>query len=209
MSRYYEHRPLSADPNPKILTSRSVRRRSGIGSEYWDFRIADINNASYRDTILKYVKSLHTHPRGTGLFFWGPVGTGKTSMASCVLKHVLARGGRVLSVRCSVAIDRLCSKNPGLAPDDVPFQDALLGIQYLLLDDFRMPAESWKKQSIENVIASRCDDRLPTLITANIDSRSDFESMRETLPWLWSRLTQRFVVVNVNGIDQRPANRGN
>ena len=97
-------RGLSDTVNDKLIVRESLVRAQ-IPANYWKFRFVDIpDEALYKGAIWTVLTRMHHFNDedhkwgGWGLFLWGPVGTGKTSIASMLLKGGIARGGRSLFI---------------------------------------------------------------------------------------------------------------
>lgn len=196
---------MDPKPNTRRLTDK-IRRAAGIGRTHWDFSLHDIptSNVGYRKQIFDYARNMHVHePLGWSMLLWGPVGRGKTSIATALLKNARARGAAIMSIRCMRMVNQLTGRQVAKAPDGVNLDIAVHEVQYLLLDDLIIPEYKWKIDVLEDVIVHRYDARLPTLITTNKSP----DELSSELPFLASRLEERFRVVHVDGPDQRELNR--
>lgn len=205
MSIFYDRFPLDSEPDPRRLSDK-IRRQAGIGRTHWDFSLHSIpkSGVGYRKQIFDYTRNLHVHePLGWSLLLWGSVGRGKTSIATAILKNARARRAGIMSIRCMRMINQLVGKQTAKAPDGVDLDIAAHEVQYLLLDDLIIPEHRWKIDFLEDVIVHRYDARLPTIITTN---KSPDDICTE-LPFLASRLEERYRVVHIDGPDQRERNR--
>lgn len=205
MSIYYDRFPLDESPDSSRLNEQ-IRRQAGIGKTHWEFSLHDIplSGVGYRKQIFDFTRNLHVHePLGWSLLLWGPVGRGKTSIATAILKNARARRGAIMSIRCMRMVNLLTGRQQAKAPDGVDLDTAVHEIQYLLIDDLIIPEYKWKIDVLEDVIVSRYDARLPTIITTN---RSP-DDLSDELPFLASRMEERYRVVHVDGPDQRELNR--
>lgn len=210
MGSPYIRRSLMPEPDPSILCEL-LRKRAGIGATHWSFTLQELHRPdcdAYRPAILNYVKKMHeTEPKGWGLYLWGAPARGKTSIASNILKQAIARGGRALSIRCNAMVNSLANlKKTIIAPDDIPLEQAAKNIQYLLIDDFQLQDQTWKSDLLEEVIRSRYDERLPTILTSNL--KGDEICKDHNLDWLSSILSERYLSLNIDGPDWRKINRG-
>jgi len=192
--------PLSRKPDPKILTEET-RIRAGIGVDHWDTRVHRVpDRCAHKKTIRDYIRAIHVHDAdGLGLVLYGHVESGKTSLGSIVLRNALARGARVFSIRCRTMINRLLSKHPGKLPlSEIPLMQGLLGVNFLMIDEYTPDPMEWKQALFEEVVASRCADRKPTIVTTNIDKDELFQ-----FAWFRSRMQRHFLGVDVVDIHWR------
>jgi DNA replication protein DnaC len=196
---FYERWPLSEKPDPRFLTE-ATRRRAKIGKSHWEARLSAIPDGfDFKQIIKGYIAKMHLHERaGLGLFLYGSVGSGKTSLGSIVLRNALARGGLVLSMRAVDMVDELTSRRPVDLPNGSSLINGLRNVNYLLLDDFVAEDKVWRTNKIESVLRARYDERLPTIITTNMTKDDVFE-----IPWFKSFLFERFIGVKITGIDWR------
>jgi len=134
---------------------------------------------------------------GTGLLFWGSVGTGKTYIAACIANALTARKIPVLMTSFS----RILGSLPGPASgEQTAFIDDLMRYQLLILDDLGVERETpYAMELVYRIIDSRCRSGKPMIITTNLtmeelenpDSR---EKMR-----IYDRVLERCIPVRVEG----------
>ena len=201
MSKWYARFPLTPEPEPKILTEE-VRRKARIGRTHWEARIQQVpDRLPYKAAIKRYIRHMHDwyEPAGCGLVLYGKVGHGKTALGSIVLRNALARGGYALSIRATEMVDHLYT-NPNFRfdPGWPPLIEMLHGVTFLLLDDLVEEDKDWRLRYVENVLRARYDERLPTIITTNVDKDSMF-----AINWLKSLFFERYHGIEVSGINWR------
>ena len=202
MNVWYERFRLSSTPDRRILTEE-IRRRANIGKNHWAARLQLIPDCmQYKDKIKTYIDNMPEHEvNGLGIVLFGPLGSGKTSIGVIILRNALARGGRALFIRASDAIDVVADTGrPRLLPNGAPITEGMKHVNYLLLDEVKSTEPDWRLRKLENVIRSRYDNSLPTIITTNM-TRSEMES----IGWLKSLFQDRskFMGVEVAGINWR------
>ena len=198
MNEWYLRLPLTEKPNPSIL-NEEIRKRSCIGKKHWCASLDRIpDRLPYKKTIKRYIRRLHLYERcGYGLILYGELGNGKTSLASIILRNALAREGRVLSIRATKLMDALLSKYPPRLPSGVTVCEAAERVNFLLIDDMAHDDADWRGRVLEDIVRSRYDEKLPTLITVN-DKNVVYE-----LKWLKSLAFEAFEGIGVDGVNWR------
>lgn len=195
---------LSEKPRDKILCS-AARDHALIGKTHWTASLDKISDELYYKKLIKgYIAKMHEYePKGIGLLIYGELATGKTSIGTIVLKNALARGGRVLSMRCSQLIDGMLKPERAILPNGLNIRQGLLSenYNYLMIDDFYIDELDWRFKQVETVLRSRYDSKLPTIITTNL-TQKDLESR----PWLMTLLFERYFRIKVEGINWRLEN---
>lgn len=139
-----------------------------IGSEYWGVTLGSIpkEGKGYCDKITAYLGRVEeAFLEGYGLFINGPPQTGKTSLAVVVAKHIYswytpATGISLLPM--SHFIRSVINKKVGF------YERRGL----LILDDIGSEdAKDFSKSSLEGIIRFRCENRLPTIVTTNLEDK--------------------------------------
>lgn len=209
MSIWYERFRLSDKPNRSILTEK-VRRRARIGKNHWAARIQAVEDSMpYKQRIMDYIDNMPEHERnGKGLVLFGPLGSGKTSIGTIILRNALARGARALSIRSADMVDELMSQKPMVLPNGAPIKEALTNVNYLLLDDFVKENVDWRLRKVENILRARYDNDLPTIITTNMKRDEMFK-----IDWFKSLISDktRYDGIEISGERWRvdpPVGRG-
>lgn len=198
LNLFYQRVPLTKEVNPRILTD-TVRQRARIGRSHWNTSFSMIpNSMPYKKPILGYCLRMEIYePGGWGWILYGKLGSGKTALASLILKYCLAKGGRVLSFNASDLLNKLALYDPPPVPSGAPLQTALAKVNYLLIDELQ--EEDVKRlKNLEIVLRARYDDRLPTVITTNLPKERIFE-----IPWLRNMIEDRYEGAEIVGIDWR------
>lgn len=187
--------PLQPAINPELL------ERSLIGRDYWRATVDQIpDRLPYKEKLIKYAQNVHKcERRGFGLYLYGPLGSGKTAAAVIALKAALIRGGTVLFLTASDIQRGFLAKNMPLMPNGCPMDEACANVQFLVIDDYGAEDQEtgWKQAHVESVIRARQRDRLPTIITSNIDP-GDLKQ-----EWLKSLLNKHFAIFEVSGHNWR------
>lgn len=201
MSIWYERFRLTDEPNRDILTDQ-VRRRAGIGRSHWAARLQKIpDNSPYKKQIKDYIDNLPDNEQaGVSVVLHGPLGSGKTSIGTIILRNALARGARVLSIRASDMVDDLLSKKQRLLDNGAPLREGLTNVNVLLIDDLAIESEAWRRRCLEGILRRRYDDQLPTIITTNMGPKE-----MTSLPWLTSLFSDKshYMGIEIKGINWR------
>lgn len=199
-SDYYLRLPLSPTPLHATLTKRSMARAL-IGEDYWYVSPTKIpDHLAHRRRIYGYVQKIASfEQRGVGVYFYGPLGSGKTACAVILLKAAMIRGGTALLMTATEIQRGLSHKIEPRLPNGAPLEEGLRCVQFLAIDDlFAEDGQAdWKKPIIEMVVRARQRSKLPTIITSN-RAPADIE-----LAWLKSFMGRHLFPVAVEGIDWR------
>lgn len=205
MSVWYQRLTLAQEPNPGAL-SPNVLRRANIGEDYWDASLDFIpDRFPYKDEVEGYINFMHEWDRiGMGMMLSGPYGTGKTAIGCIVLREALMRRASCYAIRCSTMVNRLWDKKQTILKNGAPLRVALENVHYLFIDDFEIfgsrPGEtrSNKDLEVEEIIKSRTENRLPTIIATNVEW-----TVLLDLGYLNSQVHKWFWPYNITGIDWR------
>ena len=143
---------------------------SGIGAPYQRLGWKDYQGDPELVQVLrKYVEDHEQYiASGEGLFFQGPVGTGKTMLATLVLKDLLKEGYSVYAKTFSQAIDMFTA---GWYDDEERkyFHKKFVASQILLLDDIgREHKTRLSESTFDSILRTRVQEGRPTLITTNM-----------------------------------------
>jgi DNA replication protein DnaC len=146
---------------------------SGIGATYqeldWSDWYADPELANlFRYTYLEkpFVE------RGMGMFLWGDFGTGKTMLATLVLKDLIKRGKRCYAITVEALIDEF-TKGWGSDEDKRWYERRVKNAEVLLLDELGKERNrgALAASTVDNLLRHRVDSGKPTLITTNWDPK--------------------------------------
>ena len=153
--------------------------------------------------VRRYVDNLDTHLEdGTGLWFEGPQGTGKTTLAMLVSKHALAAGRSV----AIYSVPRILSEMRATFDDDADMGsteliDRLTEVELLQLDDLGAERTNpWVLEQLYAVINARYEAERAVLVTTNLDRDALIEQVGARTV---SRLTEMCDIVPLYGEDRR------
>jgi DNA replication protein DnaC len=144
---------------------------AGIGVTYQRLEWQDIEgNDKIIEDISKYLEKHQQYVnRGVGLFFSGPVGTGKTMLANLVLKWFVKYGYTCFATTFAQTIDYLTAG--WSSPEDkVYFRRKFVESQVLLLDDVgREHRTKLSDTTFDSILRTRVQEGRPTIITTNMN----------------------------------------
>ena len=157
----------SADNEP---LSNRMKRRANIPELYWKSRLDLIPpTMSHYKPIHDYVATMHeTEKTGQGLILTGRHGSGKSSIACCLLMEAMLRG----PVRCyyvsAADVPSLVIDKPVTASGESVWELVTGRAQFLVIDDLGDERTTdWKSSAFTRVFNSRRGAMRSTFITTN------------------------------------------
>lgn len=135
-----------------------------------------------------FVRAYEEQHHLRGLLFSGPVGSGKTFLASAVANAMVARGVPVLFVVVPDLLDEIKGTySQGARYTELELLDTARGVDVLILDDLGAHNYTpWTVNKIYSILNYRLNDQLATIITTNL-------SLEELEEHLGERTTSRIV----------------
>jgi DNA replication protein DnaC len=137
---------------------------------------------------------------GRGLWFMGPVGTGKTTLAMLVSKAAL-KAGRSVAI---YSLPRLLNEIRDMYRTDrshVGLLDRLTSVDLLHVDDIGVErSNDWVLEELYSIVNARYEDQRSIVITTNIDPGKLGEQITERTV---SRLTEMCEELRLEGHDRR------
>jgi DNA replication protein DnaC len=193
---------------PQRIDGRRTRDLSGVipkryrGVSFDRPPVTEINPNVVRH-VQRYIRDLDANlETGRGLWFWGDVGTGKTTLAMLVSHHALEAGHDV----AIYSLPRLLAEIRMTFDDAsersyVELLDRLATVDLLHLDDLGAEKTSpWVLEQLYAIVNARYEDQRATLITTNLTREELVEQLGErTL----SRLEETCLEIPLYGPDQR------
>lgn len=180
------------------LRSRGIRSRL-----YRNYTFAEDNGLVPEIRFAKeYVRRFERlEPEGSGLLFWGGVGTGKTYLAACIANALIDREISALIT----SIPEISNAMTGLFSDDRNrYLDSLNDHRLLIIDDLGVERNTeYSLEQVYSVIDSRYRSGRPMLLTTNL-TLEELEHPRDREhARIYSRILERCVPVKVNDSDPR------
>lgn len=138
---------------------------------------------------------------GRGLWFMGPVGTGKTTLAMLVSKAALAAGRSVAIYSLPRLLNEIRDSHRA-ERSHVDLLDRLTAVDLLHLDDVGAERTTdWVLEELYSIVNGRYEDSRSIVITTNLEDR---QALREQITERTvSRLTEMCDELPVEGHDRR------
>ena len=153
--------------------------------------------------VRRYVREVDTRlDEGRGLWFFGDVGTGKTTLAMIVAQAAI-EAGRSVAI---YSLPRLLAEIRGTFEDDSPASyvgllDRLAEVDLLQVDDLGAEKTSaWVLEQLYSIINSRYEGEKATVVTTNLERDELAAQIGERTV---SRLEEMCEIVPLFGRDQR------
>lgn len=142
---------------------------------------------------------------GRGTYVWGPVGTGKTHLASAAALLLLQGDAKVRVASMASVLDRV--RRSFGTPDDpmAPYRS----VRVLVLDDLGKESPTdWALERLFSLADERCARMLPTIVTtqyrpSDLIARLAKNGGYDTAVAIVSRLRQGARTVETRGADRR------
>lgn len=139
---------------------------------------------------------------GTGLLLYGPVGTGKSFYAACIVNELISRGYPCLMTTFPKLANQLSATWDGKQE----IIDGLARLSLLAIDDLGVERDTeYMNENITVIVDTLCRAKIPLIITSNYTPRQmagEFEIKRKRA---FDRLLGRCHPVEVLGESRRKA----
>ena len=138
--------------------------------------------------------------RGTGLIFWGNVGTGKSFAAQCIANALIDRGKTVKYITAANLIEELTDAKTDYSAKT----DTLCDVPLLIVDDIGAERDTaFAREKLCSAIDSRIESGKPLIVTTNY-SMEDMKNCSDvTLQRIFDRLLGCCVPIQVVGESRR------
>lgn len=133
-----------------------------------NYEISDESRAAF-NAAKEYADSFESHEEnGEGLIFEGTYGTGKTHLAVAIANDLMKRN---IPVICKTYIDISADVKRAYDESETsekPVIDLYKDVRLLIIDDLgKEQCTSWSVSLLYDILNSRYEDMLPTIITTN------------------------------------------
>lgn len=178
---------------------KEMRRAAFAEAEMqsWNFESDDGESSQIIGIAKRYVENFDKMLKdGKGLLMFGTVGNGKTFAAACIANALIDKGYPCkMATFSDIAKDIFDGK---LNPHD------LNRFALLVLDDLMAERKTeYMQEIVFNVIDSRYNANLPTIITSNLTAESIKNPADLAYQRIFSRLLEMCVPIEVKGEDRR------
>jgi DNA replication protein DnaC len=166
----------------------------------WTFDTDNGKQPKLSTVAKKYVENFeHFRKQGTGLLFFGTVGTGKSYMAACIANALLDKGYKVLMTSISRIADTAFN-----CREKQEYYDSLNNYPLIILDDLGVERNTeYMQEIIYKVIDGRYKANLPFIVTSNLTGEELNNPVGINNERTYSRILERCHPVKVDGADQR------
>lgn len=135
------------------------------------------------------------------LYFYGPVGTGKTFLSNCIAKALLDRHRSVIYFTAFQFFELFSLSDRNRRPEDAGAHEALLESELLILDDIGTElANTFTVSRLFQILNERSLRRRSTILSTNLPLM-DFRDIYSER--IFSRITSSYTLVKFCGSDIR------
>jgi DNA replication protein DnaC len=193
---------------PQIIATRKARSLSAvIPKRYRDVAferppVTEIEPRRVVDEVRAFATRIGEHlDAGRGLWFMGPVGTGKTTLAILVSKAALAAGRSVAIYSLPRLLNEIRDTHRA-ERSHLELLDRLTAVDLLHIDDVGAERTTdWVLEELYSIVNARYEDRRSMVITTNITDRD--ELCQQITERTVSRLTEMCDELPLLGHDRR------
>lgn len=182
-----------AETEKAFKIRRSIKRE--IDKAFWGARLTDFNEAIQT--------AIADKPKKRGIFVWGKTGTGKSHLASAIVKLFLVAGKRAKMVGFEdMLLEVKASYNANHTEESVYWK--YISCDFLSIEDLALSSSAkFESAFVQKVLMTVTDARinreLPTMITTNLSPETVWNSFGERLG---SRF-HTFLTFKLEGQDRR------
>ncbi len=156
-------------------------KMSRMGQRFRDrtfdnFKVTKDTQKAFK-TSLEYANNFNEFRKtGVGLFFTGPVGTGKTHLAASIAQHLINELTPVIFGNVTTLLGRIRETySSGSQESEHEIMDSLINADLLIIDDLgKEQTTDWVLEKLYTIINARYEDCKPLIVTTNL-SVNDLE----------------------------------
>jgi DNA replication protein DnaC len=194
---FYGHPDKRAELEPKINAWNAAHSDLKINLDF------DKGNQILQ-TVFEYVKNLENARKyGISLVLWGTNGTGKTLLATCVLKEAIRNGFSSQMTSLGGIIERYADGWNDHASKE-QFTNRIKDVDFLLIDDvgkeYRAKNNDLVEIAFDNLIRYRTFRHKPFILTTNTDISKLQNTYGKSIA---SLIMGKCVSTEISGIDYR------
>lgn len=142
---------------------------------------------------------------GTGLLFWGDVGSGKSFLAGCIANALLDRGVRVIMTNFPRLLNQLTDLHSG---DRNGWIDSFSSYRLMIIDDLGVERNSeFALEQVFSIVDSRCRSGLPMIVTTNLNMDELKQPRELARSRIYDRILERCMPVLVTEQNIRRLNQ--
>ena len=184
----------------KEITRKKISCFPAAAMTNWTFENDDRARPVVSDMCARYCDSFGDALKdGTGILFYGGVGTGKSYYAACIANRLIEDG-------YTVRFDNARGYADKAFEDKEDFLDTISGADLLILDDLGMERTTdYMRETVFQILDKRCQSGKPIIVTTNLtnDQLKAPRSVDEDR--VFSRLLESTVPILMKGEDRRRA----
>lgn len=185
-------------------------KKSGLPARYHTATLKTLQVTEPNSQAIEAVRRYIENPAG-GLMFLGPVGTGKSHLAACVvnaflddLKRVTFGGVVDLLGRIRRSYSRSTPEGEAQQEEEWEIIDELTTVPLLVLDDLgKERVKDWVEEILFRIIDNRYGKKRPIIVTTNFSPEELQERYPEKGYAIMSRLAEMCTGIYLGGNDWR------
>ena len=199
----YEREEEASRQNQRRLEIKRYREMgfSEKEMEAWTFAADDGGTPELTRAMKAYVDNFREMQKeGKGLLLYGPVGTGKSFLAACIVNALIDKGYPCLMTNFS----RLTNTINGMWEGKQEYIDSLTRFSLIAIDDLGVERDTeYMNESVTTIIDSLYRAKVPVVITSNYTPRQLTEESEIRRSRVYDRLLERCLPVKVVGASRR------
>lgn len=164
-----------------------------IDIEYRNIYFKDVNELQKEyHWSYKFVNEFETFKKmNTGLYIFGEVGNGKTTIASAIANELLEKQYRVMMITANQAIYKINNGDGNTQENINHFKQTLIDMDCIILDDFGATRETaYQLEKIYNLINFLYENRKVIIVTSNIARKDLGEETDLTKKRIFDRIIE-------------------